>query len=1470
MIREALVVGINRYPFLKDATGKSLPLLKAAEDAEAVAQILETYGNFRVRRLPEIYLGDARRVDNKQLPPNLPGVKQLEKEISELFNPPSENPPDTALLFFAGHGFPKDPDGLSEGFLATCDVNIENDKFGVSFNWLRDVLDKSPVRQQIVILDCCHSGEFINLFKVDSAKYKKAEQKYTSRCFIAASRDFEAAFEQIEGDHGLLTSVLLEKLNPENESDGWVDNYRLVDFINKQLAKFPQQPVFYNAGGEIILTGQKQLIDKKILEKQICPYKGLESFELKDAQYFYGREELTEELLNKVWSGNFLAVVGASGSGKSSVVKAGLLYEIEQGLKRSGTKNWQILIFRPDQHPFESLARVFKTTELTGELQLKGEELRQRGVDGFVQYVRAIAGSERLILLVDQFEECFTLCNDLTEREDFFKCLFEGLERLQNNLCIVITMRSDFVGKCMEREYSGLAQKIKDNLVPVLPMKPEELQEAITKPAEKVGSEVMSNLVEQMLNDVEGPGSLPLLQFTLRQLWDLREFNRLTLAEYKKLRGVKGALENKANETYNSLSESEKNTAKRIFLELTHLGEGTEDTRRQVLKSNLITEPDSEEVVNNVLDKLTKAGLLVTSEVKRGEENSEPVIVVDVAHEALIRNWTLLRGWVEKNRENLMKKRKIDNAASDWFNSGKSKDDLLQGLKLSEAEIFLEEGSFISLTDQGIEFVKSSQAERNRRWAEEEERQQQEVKNKRKRLLISCAVAGSVFVAVLGTVMGFLLYKIRQDQIRQIDILSANAELGLGSNLKFDDLKALTNSLKAVKQVNQAILVNPEQEKKAENTLQNVVYAVRERNRLEGHTHWVTTVVFKPDGMGLVSGGKDGTIRLWDLNGKQIHQVKASPQPIKSISISNDGKRLVSVGEDGIVRLWELEGDSLRKFYEFKTLEVLTSVSFSPDGKKIVTGGGGTNIRLWDLRGNKIDELSGHKNRIVSLSFSKDGTKLASTDRRGIFRLWNLNIANNTGNKDDNFKKVKNANKNRFFVEQKADSTGLWDIVFSEDGKQLATAGNDGTVGLWDEKGNNKGKFKAYNMGEVNSVAFSPDGKQLATAGRDGTIRLWDVKNKDLLQEFKGHFGQALKVIFSPDGKQLVSSGEDFTIRLWDLQEKELALLRGHGKRVNSVIFTSNGKQILTASYDGSVRLWDLKGKQLDLFKQNKKRLNSVSYNEKTNQLATVGEDGIVRLWDLEGKLLTKFPGLSKELTMVSFAPNGNQLATAGADGTVKLWNLQGINLGKFVGHNGTVWSVTFSSDGKQLASSGKDGTVRLWDVETKQQLKLYEGHIGDVWSVNFDRNGKQLVSGGNDNTVRVWDKDTKEQLKELKKDLELKNNLEVVASVSFSADGRYLATGGSDNIVRLWDTQTYKQVGQFKGHTKRLSSVSFSPDSKLLASASEDGTAMLWQIENLDELVERGCNWLHDYLENNPKVKPADRHLCDGVKPSK
>jgi hypothetical protein len=648
--RDALVVGITQYADLPMA----LEITILAEGAEKIAQLLETKGGFRLRRLPVTKQGDKEFIDPEQLLT----ATQLKSAIEQLLIPESNNPPGTALIFFAGHGLrKKNQDGSFEGFLATSEANPNENNWGISLQWLRALLQQSPVQQQIVWIDACHSGELFNFNAHD----------VHDRCFISSAMAFEEAYAE-----GILTNALLESLDYTKQLNSWVDNDTLVELLKKANEKAPgsQRFLYEQAGKPIILTNLAFDLNQDY--RNVCPFKGLESFDFEknpdDPLYFKGRAKLTQELLEKVQSANFLAVLGVSSSGKSSVVRAGLLYQLRQ------TQRWQILpVITPTSHPLTALATA---------IGMPAQQLTN-----FINREQ----TERLVLVIDQFEEVFTLCQNNEEREQFLATLLAAGERADKKFCLVIVMRADFLDQCSH--HLTLAKKIQAHQIIVTPMTKAELEEAIVAPIKQVGLQIEPKLVSEMLADVKGVlGSLPLLQYTLTELWKKCAPQRLlTFSAYEELGKIRGTLAQGADSIYQGLSVEEQRIAKRIFLGLTQLGEGTSDSRRQLDLQYLVTSlPFESALINQVIQKLVTANLLVIDKLKE-----EQTAVINITHEALIQHWSLLREWITENRDLIKLERKLSFYAAEWESYGRNKELLLRGPVLVETNKILKEHAVI-------------------------------------------------------------------------------------------------------------------------------------------------------------------------------------------------------------------------------------------------------------------------------------------------------------------------------------------------------------------------------------------------------------------------------------------------------------------------------------------------------------------------------------------------------------------------------------------------------------------------------------------------------------------------------------------------------------------------------------------------------------------------------------------------------
>lgn len=1456
MTRDALVIGINSYPELEN-------LSKPAQDAEAIAQLLEQHGGFRVRRLPEVnregrlWVHEGGEVR----------CKDVEEAIATLFNPDGDEAqvPDTALLFFAGHGLRKVRGGISEGFLAASDCDPEEEIWGVSLQWLRRLLQKSHVKQQIIWLDCCHSGELHNFDDADPGNLGQGRD----RCFIAACRPFESAYESLSGDHGVLTQFLLEGLDPSEQAEGEVTNHVLVDLIKEKVRGIPQAPIYSNSGDSILLTSRDRKQVQPVREG-VCPYRGLRYFDVKeeDAQYFYGRTERIDELIETVKRSKLLAVVGPSGSGKSSLVRAGLLHQLQAGRNASGTERWKIYPpFTPGEQgktPLENLARVFvdaegalSPIERASQLQ-KAEELIAAGSQGLQRLIEATE-APRVVLVIDQFEEIFTLVADESERQQFFECLLGALEALGGKLCLVLVMRADFLGKCAEKEYFGLTEYINQNQYLVPTLNASELKEAIMKPAQKVGLEVEEGLVKQMIEDVQGsPGSLPLLQYTLTELWHEKTVGRLTLSEYNRLGGVKGALQKQANLFLAKLSNPERILAKRIFLELTQLGEGTDDTRRRVLKDELITREYSEEMIDNILDKLVQARLVVTDELKaRGAGDDSRVTVVDVAHESLIRYWPQLKGWLEENREMLRRKRQVELNARQWLEGGKSRErgDLLSGSRLVLAQEFLSENP-AELSPTAVELIQLSQDAKTKAELEEMEAQltlEREIQEKetaqekqlilasanekaKRRIKIGSIILGTSLV-LAGVFLGTAtLARYRQQEAEEGTQLE-QAGVSALRQLRSGELEALISAMQSGQRLQEMVENGrPPQDYPAASpvlALQKILDTIYERNRFDRGGDEVKAATFSPDGQAVATAGRDGVVRIWGLSGTtEAVELRGHKEGvlggINDISFSPNSQRIVSAGGDGTVRLWESSGQQLMQ-REHQT--VVNTVAFSPDGESFASGDDYGVVLWWNQSGEKMAEFE-HPGGVNQITFSPNGQTLATAGKDGQVRLWETS--------------------GQEIAQFQAHPQRVFNVSFSPDGQQLATAGDEDVVRLWTLSGEAVQQLEGH-QGWVIAVNFSPDGEQLATAGDDGTVRLWERSGREIAR-LQGHRGTVWRANFSPDGRYIMSAGRDGSSRLWDLSTEATLQFPGHQEDVNTVSFSPDGQEVIGAGDEGIVRVWNLSGEELAQWTANSRgAIWSISHSPNADIIATAGFEHTVRLWDRSGTSLGQLTGHQSWVNSVEFSPDGQQIVTSGADKTARVWTVSGELLATLEGHEAVVGKVAFSPDGRQIASTDWDGKIKLWDLSGKLQ-KEWQGHEGQIRSIGFSPDGSQLVTADNNSMVRVWDKSGRQQL-------EFFSYQSGINAVGFRPDGLYLATGGMDGTVRLWDLQG-RQVAEFTNEQGAIWGLKFSADGQSILAGGDAGSLQLWETQELDELLVAGCDWLEGYLARASETLPL-RDFC-------
>ncbi|MBD2494006.1 caspase family protein [Nostoc sp. FACHB-280] len=612
----------------------------------------------------------------------------------------------TSLLYLRGR---IEETSTGEAFL------VINDEIKLSRDWLRQSLRQSNIAQQIVVLDCLVDAQ--NISSLQNWLEDLQQESEISQCLIIGAATIENAEEFATA---LLTTLQTSNLQTGLSVAGWIMG------VQRELAESQIWRNYWLGGMQGVIEILPATLQKKSqrVDLGICPYMGLRAFSEKDAKYFFGQEVLTQRIINEVNHQSFLAVVGASGSGKSSVVQAGLMAQLRLGKQLPGSETWLIKYLRPGEKPLQELAKIMAESE---ENPLQTEGLLHLGGEGFVHWLRT-RNEPMVVLVIDQFEEILTLAAT-GDRQVFLDIILEALEYASDRFKLIITLRADFISPCLE--LPKLSQKLQASHVLVPPrLSAENYRKIIEKPAEQVELTVEPGLVELLLNDLQqSAGDLPLLQFVLEQLWEHRNQNtgELTVSAYRdKIGGIKVALELKAQAIYDSLSPEEQKIAQWVFLSLTRLGQGTEDTKKQVQKSQLLQGKYSPYLVEKTLQKFIDAKLIVVNlpehEVSIGQSRTadsisqeleilKSEVTIEVAHEILIRHWSSLRWWLDENRDRLYQQERLEKKRKEWEQKHKHPDFLLQKTQLTEAEAYYQKYKDY-LTPQEKAYIQASKQAR--------------------------------------------------------------------------------------------------------------------------------------------------------------------------------------------------------------------------------------------------------------------------------------------------------------------------------------------------------------------------------------------------------------------------------------------------------------------------------------------------------------------------------------------------------------------------------------------------------------------------------------------------------------------------------------------------------------------------------------------------------------------------------------
>ncbi|EST28963.1 AAA family ATPase [Streptomyces roseochromogenus] len=1240
---------------------------------------------------------------------------------------------------------------------------------------------------------------------------------------------------------------------------------------------------------------QRQPAEAPPLAGGVCPYRGLAPYRQEDARWFFGRERSTSALVTQLRAaertGGLVMLVGASGAGKSSLLNAGLVPALRGGALRGGSGapaaapssptgtggNGMnaadcVLHLVPGADPLSELVRrIPDLTDVVADARRAEQEATENpGVPGsdsprvaraareaVSEWAhRAAAAETRPVVVVDQFEEAFTLCPDEADRRTFIQLLHAACTPSAGSsgpapVLVVLGIRADFYEQCLG--YPELADALQHRHMVLGPLTSAELREAVTGPAKAVGLELEAGLAELIVREVsaDGPrgahdaGVLPLLSHALLATWQRRKAGRLTLAGYRAAGGIQGAVAATAERAWSGLDPAARTAARLLLLRLVRLGEDTQATRRRGTRRQLAAESADPGKTEESLEALVRARLVTLD-----------ADTVEITHEALLHAWPRLRHWIDDDRGDQLLRQRLEEDGRAWEDSNRDSSLLYRGSRLEQARSWAKSAGDTFLTRSAVEFLAAS------------------VRLRKRTVWISrAAVAALVVLALVAGVSAVIAWQQRDDAVFEQVLAEADrvqhtdpslaAQLDLVAHrLRPDDegtysrLISIVNAPLATPLSGHTGAVylttfSPDGKTLATASYDRTVrlWNVADPSRpkplgkpLTGHTSWVSSAVFSPDGRTLASAGDDGTIRLWNVTDPDRPEPLGKPLTghkgtIYLVAFSPDGHTLASASEDRTVRLWNVADPAHASALGSPLTghsAAVRSLAFSPDGHTLAAGGDDRTILLW----NTVDPrhptpyrtaLKGHTDLVHSVAFSPDGHTLASGSADDTMRLWDV---------------ADPAHPSALGSPLTGHTGPIWSVAFSPDGRRLAAASADSTASLWNvtdpTSPSQVGGPLAGSSGEMYALGFSPDGRTLATGSGDGKVRLWSVPTTDVIGR---------SAVFRPDGKVLATVARDGRVRLWNVARPGRPVPLGdpfmQGKDGRRVLFSPDGRTLVVLTPNRLVYLWNV-----------------------TDPDRPVPAGAPLTLQN-------RFMGPNA----LAYSPDGHTLATAYDGHRFQLWNVtdpaHAVPLGEPVdGHRGYINALVFSPDGHTLASGSADSTIRLWNVTDPARPPLrgtpVAGHSGPVNALAFTRDGHTLASGSDDDTVRLWNVTDPASVSALGKPLI--GHSEAVTSLTFTPDGHTLASGGDDNTLRLWnvtDPASARPIGQSmspNGQTGNF--LSFSPRSRVLGLSSGDNTVRLLSLDT-DAAIQHICSvtrgvltpqrW-HEYLPRLSYDPPCGR----------
>ena len=1212
-----------------------------------------------------------------------------------------------------------------------------------------------------------------------------------------------------------------------------------------------------------------------------CPYRGLFAFQEEDAPFFFGRETFTASLVEAVQNRGLVAVIGPSGSGKSSVVQAGLAAQLRQ------EAGWLIDDFRPGSDPFGGLAATLLpllepdlgVTDQLVELRKLAESLQSGQLplaDVIDKILQQHPEASRFLLVADQFEELYTLCPEAELRYNFLDLLFEIIDlqqyQTEPSFTLVFTLRADFLEQALA--HRPLADIIQGNDFKLGPMLPEELGLAVERPAEKQGVAFESGLVDRILDDVgEEPGNLPLLEFALTTLWEQQSGRRLSHTDYESIARVEGALTRHADAVYAALSPAERERARRLFTQLVRPGEGTEDTRRLARRAEL------NQADWALAQKLADARLVVTGQDAAGNETLE------VVHEALIRSWIQLRRWMAADRSFRTWQERLRAALRQWEATDQDEGALLRGLSLAEAENWLgQRADELSETERSYIEASLELRERSERERENQRRRELEaaqnlaetearaVVSLRKRAML---LGGVGLVAVVLAIVA-ALFGLQSSQ--NAAEAQANAEIAAAQEATAQANANLAAAQEATAQANAALAAAQEAEAVAaeatalaerdradaeRDTAVSRQLAIQVADQLEVGNFEAATL------LAIEAARLDENVETWAA----LRQAMTQPRPLlltlSGMEFVNDVRwnaaesLILTASDDALARLWDAESGEEVQLFAGHT-EWIKQVQWNSDESRILTASADGTARVWDVvTGDALMVLTGHTDWVNSAVWSSDESRILTASDDGTVRVWDAETGKDLMILSDHTE----------FVGQ-----ALWNAAES----RILSASADGTARVWDAATGDELLVLAGHEDAVRQAIWNADESRILTAGFDGAAKVWDSETGDEVLTLSGHTSFIWQAIWNADESLILTSSADNTARVWDAESgDDLLILTGHTALIKQAAWNADENLLLTASEDGTARVWDAEtGQELAAYGHGAE-VGVAAWNRSGDRILTAASDGTARVWSAkrqdpqpelpvlfgpaggetsqalwsrdERLILTNSADINKPVQVWEAAtgqelyslPHGsgvNQalwnadeslILTAGDDGVARVWDVVSKEeLIALAGHSDWVWRARWNAAGTRILTAGKDGVARIWDADTGEELFALTGHSEWINQASWDPDERRILTASDDGTARVWDAETGEEL------LAIAADTGKVLQAHWSADGSRILTATEDGTARVWDAASGEEILRFSGHIDRVNQALWNSDESRILTAGGDGTARVWDAQTGEELL--------------------------------